>query len=145
MFIEWPADAFPAPYSPITIGIVGTDPFGSAIDLTVRDKRIDNRRLVVKRLQWNQDIRQCHIVFLSAVDGAQDRRTGPARRRTADPDRRRHGRSCAAWRDRELSGWMTTKCASTSIVEAANRARLKISSQLLNVARIVRGPGPATR
>ena len=69
MFVDWPADAFPGRDSPIVIGIVGTDPFGPAIDDTVRDKRIDGRPLVVKRLDWAQDLRQCHILFVA--DGSR--------------------------------------------------------------------------
>ena len=69
MFVDWPADAFPSRNSPIVIGIVGTDPFGPAIDDTVRDKRIDGRPLVVKRLDWAQDLRQCHILFVA--DGSR--------------------------------------------------------------------------
>ena len=69
MFVDWPAEAFPSRNAPIVIGIVGADPFGPAIDDTVRDKRIDGRPLVVKRLDWAQDLRHCHILFVA--DGSR--------------------------------------------------------------------------
>ena len=65
MFVDWPDDAFASRNAPIVIGIVGADPFGPAIDDTVRDKRIDGRPLVVKRLDWAQDLRHCHILFVA--------------------------------------------------------------------------------
>ena len=37
MFVDWPDDAFASRNAPIVIGIVGADPFGSAIDDTVRE------------------------------------------------------------------------------------------------------------
>ena len=79
MFVDWPADAFSSRTSPIVIGIVGTDPFGPAIDDTVRDKRIDDRPLVVKRLDWGHDLRQCHILFV-----ADDGRIGDVVQRVGD-------------------------------------------------------------
>ena len=144
MFVEWPTEAFPAPSSPITIGIVGADPFGSAIDLTIRDKHIDNRPLVVKRLQWNQDIRQCHIVFLSAAEAARieelaERVEGLPILLVGDTDDlARRGATVNFRVDHNQVRFDINR-------EAATRARLKISPSLLDLARIVRGPGPATR
>ncbi len=144
MFVEWPTEAFPAPSSPITIGIVGADPFGSAIDLTVRDKRIDNRRLVVKRLLWNQDLRQCHIVFLSAAEAA---RIGELAQRVEGlpilivgdtDDLARRGATVNFRVDDNQVRFDINR-------EAATRARLKISASLLDLARIVRGPEAAAR
>jgi len=35
-YVEWPADAFDKPDSPISIGIVGADPFGEDLDRALR-------------------------------------------------------------------------------------------------------------
>src|SRR3979411_2487451 len=51
-FVEWPSTAFGQPDSPIVIGILGTDPFGTIIDKIVQDKKIGTRGFVVKRLVW---------------------------------------------------------------------------------------------
>lgn len=72
-FVEWPAPAFAQPDSPIVIGILGTDPFGTTIDQIVRDKKIGARGFVVKRLQWGKDIKElvdCKILFVSASEKA---------------------------------------------------------------------------
>jgi hypothetical protein len=137
MFVDWPADAFPSKNSPIVIGIVGNDPFGPAIDDTVRDKRIDGRPLVVKRLDWSQDLRQCHILFLA--DGG----------RIADVVRRVGGLSVlivGETQDLASHGAVINfriednRVRFDINVDAAKRSRLTISSQLLNLARIVRTP-----
>jgi len=38
-FVEWPSAAFAQPDSPIVIGVLGTDPFGSVLDRLVQDKK----------------------------------------------------------------------------------------------------------
>jgi hypothetical protein len=72
-FVDWPAAAFSQPDSPIVIGILGTDPFGTIIDKTVQDKRIGARGFVVKRLKWGadpKDLRECKILFVGASERA---------------------------------------------------------------------------
>ena len=70
-FVDWPPAAFPAPDTPITIGILGDDPFGGWLDAMVRDKRIDQRRIVVKRLSRPAEATQCHLLFISNSEKAQ--------------------------------------------------------------------------
>lgn len=70
-FVQWPESAFAQPDSPIVIGIVGTDPFGTIIDRLVADKKIGGRRFVVRRLIWgknNADLKNCAIVFVSSSE-----------------------------------------------------------------------------
>jgi hypothetical protein len=72
-FVDWPAAAFSQPDSPIVIGILGTDPFGTIIDKTVQDKRVGARGFVVKRLKWGadpKDLRECKILFVGASERA---------------------------------------------------------------------------
>ena len=66
--VAWPATAFAQPDSPIVIGILGTDPFGTTIDRVVGDKKIDARGFVVKRLKWGADIKDCNILFVSSSE-----------------------------------------------------------------------------
>ena len=71
--VEWPSAAFAQPDSPIVIGILGTDPFGTLIDQIVQDKKIGARGFVVKRLKWGADVkelRECKILFLGASEKA---------------------------------------------------------------------------
>src|SRR5882757_10575125 len=71
-FVEWPSAAFAQPDSPIVIGVLGTDPFGSVLDRLVQDKKIGQRGFVVRRYKWGKDLkdlkdlRDCKILFVSA-------------------------------------------------------------------------------
>jgi YfiR/HmsC-like len=72
-FVEWPQATFAQPDSPIVIGILGTDPFGTIIDQIVQDKKIGGRGFVVKRLKWGadpKDVRECKILFVGASERA---------------------------------------------------------------------------
>jgi len=72
-FVDWPATAFAQPDSPIVIGILGTDPFGTLIDRIVENKKIGARGFVVKRLKWNtdlKDLKECKILFVGASEKA---------------------------------------------------------------------------
>jgi len=75
-FVEWPAAAFAQQESPIVIGVLGTDPFGSIIDRIVEDKKIGTRGFVVKRLKWSKelkdlkDLRDVKILFVSSSEKA---------------------------------------------------------------------------
>ena len=72
-FVEWPQSTFSQPDSPIVIGILGTDPFGSIIDQIVQDKKIGGRGIVIKRLKWgadSKDLKECKILFVGASERA---------------------------------------------------------------------------
>jgi hypothetical protein len=72
-FVEWPSATFSQPDSPIVIGVLGTDPFGSVLDRIVEDKKIGARGFVVKRYKWGKDLKDlkdCKILFVSASEKA---------------------------------------------------------------------------
>ncbi|HVY70275.1 MAG TPA: YfiR family protein [Verrucomicrobiae bacterium] len=64
-FTTWPETAFATAESPIVIGILGTDPFGSVLDQTVVRKTINGRHLVVRRLKDLSGARECHVLFIA--------------------------------------------------------------------------------
>jgi YfiR/HmsC-like len=70
-FVEWPSAAFSQPDSPIVIGVLGADPFGSVLDRIVEDKKIGARGFVVRRYKWGKelkDLKDCKILFISASE-----------------------------------------------------------------------------
>jgi YfiR/HmsC-like len=72
-FVEWPANAFAQPDSPIVIGVLGTDPFGNTIDRIVEDKKVGTRGFVVRRYKWSKElkeVKECKILFVSASEHA---------------------------------------------------------------------------
>ncbi len=70
-FVSWPAEAFHDTESPLVIGILGADPFGTQLDEAVRGERIGGRPLVVRRYRRVDEITDCHILFISAAEAGQ--------------------------------------------------------------------------
>lgn len=67
-FVDWPAEAFAGSNGMLVIGVIGDDPFGGALDQAINGKTINGRPLVVRRLRWGQDLRSCHILFISSSE-----------------------------------------------------------------------------
>jgi hypothetical protein len=137
--VEWPTTAFAQPDSPIVIGILGDDPFGSTLDRIVADKKINGRGFAVKRLKWTRelkDLRACNILFVSSserehLDSVVEAvKWLPVLTIGDTPGFARRG------------GIMNFTLEDNKIrfevnVEAAKHADLTISSRLLTLARIV--------
>jgi hypothetical protein len=64
-FVEWPSAAFAAPDAPLTICIVGDDPFGRAIDQIVEGESVNGHRIVIERKRHDQQ-RSCHVLYISS-------------------------------------------------------------------------------
>jgi hypothetical protein len=64
-FVEWPSNAFESPEQPISLCILGVDPFGGFLDETVRDEKVGTRSLAVHRYQRIEDLAGCHLLFVS--------------------------------------------------------------------------------
>ena len=146
-FVEWPATAFAQPDSPIVIGILGMDPFGTIIDQIVQDKKIGARGFVVKRLKWGGDVkelRDCKILFVSASEKAhidevvQIVKGQPILTVGETPGfAERGGIIRFTVEDNRVRFEIN--------VEAAHQAELTISSRLLTLARIVQQPSIEVR
>jgi hypothetical protein len=64
-FVEWPADAFEDARSPLVIGVLGRDPFGSHLDEVVAGETINGRPLKIQRYRHAEEIKVCHVLFIS--------------------------------------------------------------------------------
>jgi YfiR/HmsC-like len=67
-FVDWPPDSFANPQAPFLICIVGSDPFGQAIDSTLRGQSIRGRAVAVQRVQDASHLRHCQMAFVSSSD-----------------------------------------------------------------------------
>ncbi|MDB6168346.1 MAG: YfiR family protein [Verrucomicrobia bacterium] len=70
-FVEWPPEAFENPRSPIVIGVLGSDPFGSLLEDAVHGETAQGRPLQVRRFSDPRAAQGCHILFLSAHEAAK--------------------------------------------------------------------------
>lgn len=136
-FVEWPAEAFPSTEAPIIIGIVGEDPFGGVLDETIKSKTINGRPLTIKRLKKGQDLGSCHILFISLSEKGRlgqilENLKGSSVLTVSEIERFAH-----------LGGTIHLFIEENKVrfeinADIAERARLKISSKLLALAKVVR-------
>jgi hypothetical protein len=70
-FVEWPEDSFADPLAPIVIGVVGEDPFGSALPEVVIGKTVQGRDLVIRKYHSGEDLHAAHLLFISASETKQ--------------------------------------------------------------------------
>lgn len=64
-FTEWPPNALTDSNSPLVIGILGDDPFSGNLDDLVRGEKVNGHPLIVQRYQQVEDIKACHVLFVS--------------------------------------------------------------------------------
>ena len=136
-FVDWPQDAFASTNSPLVIGVIGNDPFGQVLDATVAGETAHERRLVVERYRTVEEIRNCHILFISQSEGRHLEKIVASMR--AKPVLTVSDIEGATARGVILQ-FLTenNKIRFRINLEAAEAARLTISSKLLRVAELVR-------
>jgi hypothetical protein len=138
-FVEWPASAFEGADSPIVIGVLGNDPFSNDLDAIVQGEKVNNRPLVVQRYRQIEDVKSCHILFVSRSEAKKLERvfTSLGNRSVltvgeTDDFVRRGGVIRFITEDNKIRFKIN--------LAAAKAANLTISSKLLRAAKIV-GPG----
>ncbi|MBI3851823.1 MAG: YfiR family protein [Verrucomicrobia bacterium] len=138
-FVDWPAEAFPEVRAPLVIGVLGEDPFGAYLDEIVRGEKVNNHPLVVQRYRRVEEIKTCHILYVSQSETNQLEQIFTSLK----------GRNILMVGDVDgftLRGGMIrfvtekNKIRFRINVEAAKAAKLTISSKLLRPAEIV-APG----
>jgi hypothetical protein len=67
-YVEWPADAFEKAETPITIAIVGTDPFGQVLEKTLKDRQAQDRKFSIVRYRDVGELKPCHILFIPKTE-----------------------------------------------------------------------------
>jgi hypothetical protein len=66
-YVGWPAGAKPPPGAPLTLCVVGSDPFGRMIDEAARGQQVDGHALTVRRLPGAEGADGCQIAFLQGT------------------------------------------------------------------------------
>ena len=137
-FVEWPSVAFPTAEAPFVIGVVGRDPFEGSLERLIEGNTTGARRLEVRHLNATDSnaMRGCQMIFVSTSE----------QRRLSSILTAVQGRPVLVVGESEgfaSAGGMLGFALHENRVgievnsEAARQARLKISSQLLNIAKIV--------
>lgn len=136
-FTDWPTNASAPPNTPIVIGIVGQDPFGNTLDDVVSGESVRGRPLVVKRLRVEEDLRSCHLLFISRSE--KDRLPALLSRLKGSPVLTVGDFDGFANQGGMVNLLLIQKSVKIDINQAAaEEAGLQISAKLLKLARIVR-------
>ncbi len=166
-FIEWPAGAFPSAKSPIILGVVGKDPFGPELD-KLRGKTVNGRMLEIKRFKGALEFRgeatpgrrqedltakqakkiaemkSCHILFVTSSEKnflAQTLKPfrGASILTVGETDSFAREGGIITFVDNDNNVQLEINLA------AAEQARLKISSKLLSLAKVIKIEGEAEK
>ena len=133
-FAEWPADAAPA--DPLIVCVFGDTAIADALDETVKGRTVDGRKTVVVRVK-PEGFRGCHVLYLAGLDTKRaqaiidDLKGVPV---LTVGDREQFAQSGG------IAGLFVEqgRMRFAINVEAAQRGRLRISSRLLSLAKIVK-------
>ena len=134
-FVEWPGSVHGDDQASITMGILGEDPFGGALE-PVQGKRVAGRKMVTKYFEKLDQLEKCHIVFVSRSE----------KERLSEILRKIGNWNALTISDIEnfaerggVIGFISLehKIHFAINVDAAERMGLKISSKLLRLAKIV--------
>jgi hypothetical protein len=135
-FVEWPESAFTDLQAPLVIGVLGDDPLGHSLDEAVAGETANGRSLVIQRYRHEDEIKSCHILFISRAEDS----------RLEQIFARLHGRAILTVGDGEafaLRGGIIRFVAENNKthlrinITAAKEARLVISSKLLRTAELI--------
>ena len=139
-FVEWPPEAFSGAQAPLVIGVMGDDPFGRVLDETVSGETVRQRPLQIRRYRGIDEITTCHLLFISESEAEQlDEILAALKDRSIltvsdDESFTRRGGVIRFVVDRSKIRFQIN-------LEAAQAARLTVSSKLLRLAEIVGSGG----
>ena len=137
-FVEWPDESSPDAHGNWLVGIVGDSPTGDELFRIGEVKNVLGRAIHVRWFQPGDDMRSCNILFISASE----------KKRLPSVLAALRGSSVLTVADMDNfigSGGMIQLVVESDHVRmvidvnATSRARLKVSSKLLALARVVTG------
>lgn len=142
-FVDWPPAAFPEPGSSFRICVLGRDPFGGSLQAAVNGEEIAGHRLTVMRSESLAKPSGCQILFVSRSERDQTREILAA---VKDSPVLTVGDVPGFLEQGGIINFLLegNKVRFEINNEAAARAKLNISSKLLQLARRV-VPNPGTR
>ena len=135
-FVEWPDGKAPAAKAPLTICILGDDPFGAHLDETVRGETVNEHPLVIQRHRRIEDLAACHVLFISqsgrrGIEEVLDSAQGRSILTVADVERFAERGGMIQFVTEQQKIRLRVNLA------VAEAAKLKLSSKLLRSAEIV--------
>ena len=139
-FTEWPASSFPDPGAPIRIGVLGQNPFGSALEEAVHGETAHGRKLVVQYANRLSELRECQLIFIGEsekgriADILKELASAAILTISELPEFARQGGIIRLYNDGRKVRFVIN-------LQAAQRRNLKLDAQLLSLAKIVSTTG----
>lgn len=133
-FVDWPPAVLPDDGSPISICILGNDPFGRALDSIIEGETVNARKLVIQRLHRAPAARTCHVLFVPKSE-----KDVPHLLAGLDPGILTVGEGDSFLREGGMIAFVVESRRVRFDInqKKAESAALKVSSKLLSVARTV--------
>lgn len=136
-FVDWPGASFSSPRDPIVIGVLGPAAFSATLERIVRDRQVNGRAILVKRVASADVARAVHVLFVTA---AEEEHFEQIRAGLATSPILIVGESDSLW---ALGGAITFVLEEDKVrfeidASAAERSGLRISAHLQKLARAVR-------
>jgi hypothetical protein len=135
-FVDWPAQTFANADAPVVIGVLGDSPCVQALERLVKDRKVNGRTIVVRRIASAAEAKLTQMLFVGAAQEAQFAALEPALQ------------SLPVLTVGESPGFATLggtidfvpqgdKIRFEINIDAAEHAGLKISAQLQKLAAVV--------
>ena len=142
-FVEWPATTAQGRASTFIIGVLGTNPFGGVLDDVMRGKTIHERPVMIKYYQRVEEAVASHVLFISASENTRI----PAILAVLERIPVLTVSDLEGFTER--GGMVALRLVDRKVhfdinMDATERAGLKLSSQLLRLAKVIHG-GPPLR
>lgn len=135
-FVRWPGAAFPTSDAPFYIGVLGDDPFGSALDDTIQGESINGHRLMVIRSPRIEELKDCQMIFVCRSE--ESRVDAILSQLNSRPILTVSEIGNFAGKGGDIDFYLSSDKVRFEInPQAAQRCGLKISSQLLSLGKIV--------
>jgi hypothetical protein len=134
-FITWPENAFANPNAPVTICVLGSDPFGGRLEQAAGELKSGDRTIAVRYLSASDGSASCQLIFLgkgdeTVAEGTLDAVKGKPVVTVTDSGLKAHG---------VISFVIEANHVRFDIDEAsAAQGGVVISSKLLNLAHAVK-------
>jgi YfiR/HmsC-like len=137
-FVDWPDTAFSSPSTPLLLCVYGYFPFGTSLAENALKSTVHERRIEVRMVREEQELRLCHVVFVSQEAAKHYNKVLGAVRDASiltigeTPDFLDAGGTVTLFFQAERVQFDVN-------LRNANQSRIKISSRLLAMARHVVG------
>jgi len=134
-FVEWPADAFENERSPIILGIMGKNPVNEILS-SVKLDSIEGREVLTRTFKSHEELEFCHILFVGKSEKANLKKIfakikGMSILTVGDSEK--FVKSGGIINFVEIDSQIRFEIN----VDAAVKSKLRISSKLLNLSRII--------